>query len=256
VKKSLDNYMKRLSLVLISSVAFMFAACGDSGNTASPQSNDNMPEGFSGQYVEGIEGGYVEVTPPKSSSSVAVPDVIGNILTDSRDGQTYRVVTIGNQMWMAQNLNYHNSQLTANSYCYDLKASNCAKYGRLYTLHAASWACPDGWRLPTKDHFEMLFTAVGGQSTAGKMLKSTSGWSDGGNGTDAYSFSALPAGFLGRNGEFSGDGTSTYFLTSTMRNVNYAYYVRLNYNDAKANLDFGGVSPSSNGLSVRCVKNQ
>lgn len=210
-KKGLEGSMNRLSLVLISSVALMFVACGDSGNGASPQSD-----------VEGF-------------------------LTDARDGQTYRTVTIGSQTWMAENLNYK----TDNSYCFDDKASNCSKYGRLYTWAAAITACPTGWHLPTKAEFETLFTAVGGQSTAGKMLKSTSGWKKSGNSTDDYSFSALPAGYKLDDGDYGMGGYNAYFWSSTEYNSNRAYRMDLDYGDDEATLYY---YDEVNGFSVRCVK--
>lgn len=54
--------------------------------------------------------------------------------------------------------------------------------------------CPEGWHLPVSTEWKTLFAAVGGKSTAGKMLKSTGCWIKDGIGTDAYSFAALPAG--------------------------------------------------------------
>ena len=145
-------------------------------------------------------------------------------MTDERDGQTYKTVTIGTQTWMAENLNYE----TAKSYCYGDNVTNCAKYGRLYTWAAAmdsagTWTtnglscgysktclptypvrgvCPEGWHLPTQMEWNTLFTAVGGQSTAGLKLKSSPGWNSRGNGTDAFGFSALPAGDRSYNGNY------------------------------------------------------
>ena len=81
---------------------------------------------------------------------------------------------------MVQNLNY----AMANSYCYNDNASYCTKYGRLYTWAAANTACPSGCHLPIEAEFRILFTAVGGGSTAGSKLKSTSGWYRNGNGND------------------------------------------------------------------------
>jgi uncharacterized protein (TIGR02145 family) len=168
-------------------------------------------------------------------------------MTDSRDGQSYKTVSIGTQTWMAQNLNYE----TANSYCYSDTPSNCTKYGRLYTWAAAKTACPTGWHLPTEAEFETLFTAVGGSDTAGKMLKSTRGWISGGNGTDNYSFSALPAGYRSLNGNYYDAGNYAGFWSSTENLIYYAYYVFLYYSFDDARLTN---NLKDGGFSVRCVK--
>ena len=279
----------------------MFAACGDSGNTASPQSNADMEvriyselpscaEKRDGKtaYVADQEQGYIcqngkwvedddvkVVDYPSSSTSSVIPGLTGNLL-DTRDGQTYKIVTIGTQTWMAQNLNYK----TADSYCYDDSPSNCTKYGRLYTWAAAmdsagTWSangkgcgygktcsptypvrgvCPTGWHLPTEAEFETLFTAVGGSSTAGTKLKSTSGWNDdygkNGNGTDDYSFSALSAGGRYYDGDYLDEGDYAIFWSSTEIISGYAYDVYLDYDD-EALLFY---DPKDIGFSVRCVK--
>ena len=194
-------------------------------------------------------------------------------LTDDRDGQTYKTVKIGDQWWMAENLNYE----TDNSFCFKDSAEYCEKYGRLYTWAAAmdsagTWStngkgccygstcsptfpvrgiCPEGWLLPTKSEFETLFTAVGGQSTAGKVLKSQTGWYGSGNGTNAFGFSALPAGNRFNDGSFYSDGNYAYFWSSTEYNSYFAYYIPLHYSYDNAYLR---TNDKYLGFSVRCVK--
>lgn len=168
-------------------------------------------------------------------------------MTDSRDGRTYKIVTIGSQTWLAENLNYE----ITNSYCYNNSAELCSKYGRLYSWNAATTACPVGWHLPTKAEFETLFTAVGGQSVAGQMLKSTYGWNDGMNGSDSYSFSALAAGFRDANGNFIYEGVYAYFWSSGEYASNIADYMDLYY---AGDLAYLNSQSKLHALSVRCVK--
>ena len=194
-------------------------------------------------------------------------------LLDERDNQVYKTVQIGEQTWMAENLNYG----TANSYCYNGNSANCTKYGRLYTWAAAmdsagTWSangkgcgynetcspaypvrgvCPEGWHLPTQTEWNTLFTAVGGSSVAGKKLKSTSGWNSSGNGTDAFSFSALPAGYRYDDGRYFSEGYRAYFWSSTESYSESAYNLYLGYNYDSAGLNN---YIKYRGYSVRCVK--
>ena len=105
--------------------------------------------------------------------------------------------------------------------------------------------------MPTKADFETLFTAVGGKSTAGTKLKSTSGWYKSGNGTDAYSFSALPAGDRDGDGNFGGEGYYAGFWSSTEDFSNFACYMYLDYDYDGADLNY---YDENDGFSVRCVK--
>ena len=142
-------------------------------------------------------------------------------LKDPSDGKNYKTVQIGSQTWMAENLNYKGWD----SFCYNNKTSNCAKYGRLYTWNSAMYACPSGWHLPTVSEFRTLFESVGGTkdkkeierwANVGKMLKSKSNWTDNGNGTDVFGFSALPSGFGNFDGsEFGDQGVLAPFWTSS-----------------------------------------
>ena len=82
-----------------------------------------------------------------SSGVVKSPSVVRDSFVDVRDGQVYKTVKIGNQVWMAENLSYK----TPNSFCFVDADSNCTKYGRLYTWEASENVCPAGFHLPTVD---------------------------------------------------------------------------------------------------------
>lgn len=138
----------------------------------------------------------------------------GEILVDERDGKKYKTVKIGQQVWMAENLNH----TLRGSHCYKESAANCRKYGQLYSWEYAIEVCPDGWHLPSVDDFRKLIETIGGKS-AGKSLKSTTGWArqDGKdcNGTDDFGFSAQAAGgnfFFGGYGHMT---KHTSFWSST-----------------------------------------
>ena len=198
------------------------------------------------------DGESIEV-PLYNGNVVAVvcshDDVVMSIegeLLDKRDGHRYRTVKIVNQTWMAENLDYE----IDSSYCYKDDATNCAKYGRLYTWNAAKKACPSGWHLPSKVEWETLFNAVGDQSTAGKVLKSSSGWNSSGNGTDAFGFSALPAGYRYDDGNFVKEGNSANFWSSTALG-SFANGMGLSYGDDSARL---GDNFKDYGFSVRCLQ--
>lgn len=79
------------------------------------------------------------------------------VYTDSRDGQTYSTVTIGDQVWLAQNLNY----VTENGSWPVPGESTGKPYGRFYTWEAAKEAVPEGWHLPSKKEFETLAATLG-----------------------------------------------------------------------------------------------
>ena len=197
-----------------------------------------------------------DVAEPEAAWDYLNPNIDYGEMLDDRDGQTYKTVKIGDQVWIAENLNYK----TENSYCYgetasDPKTENCTKYGRLYTWAAANDACPEGWLLPDTTEWSKLFTAVGGKGTAGKKLKSLTGWNDyngtSGNGTDDYGFSAFPAGNRRSSGYFSNEGDNAYFWSAAESGSNSAYSMGLRYIDEDAYLYY---SNKYSAFSVRCLK--
>ena len=208
-----------------------------------------------------------------SSDTVSKIVLMEGIVTDSRNGKTYKWVKIGGQVWMAENLNYEYKKGVSvyGNWCYRDSTKYCAQYGRLYSWAAAMdsvttgcgygkacaassgrvrGVCPDGWHLPSTAEWDTLFIAVGGRGTAGTKLKSTSGWSNNGNGDDIFGFSALPSG--NRTGTFDYAGSDAYFWSSTTtNNMIYAYYMHLYHNSANAERSY---TEKGYGVAVRCVK--
>ena len=258
------NYSKFLYVVAFATV--LFTACGNDSSTSANNSNDGDNSSKSSSSQKTVSSSSREVI-----EFVNPADVVVGSMKDSRDGQKYKTVKIGKQTWMAQNLNYK----TANSFCYESSAENCEKYGRLYLWSAAmdsvgAWStngkdcgdltscsptdpvrgvCPKGWHLPSNTEWETMLIAVGGVSTAGKVLKSTSSWN--GNGTDDFGFSALSAGYRFVRGDYDLEGSKTYFWSSTEKDNNRAISMSLNGNDDNA---FLNGNYKFLGFSVRCLK--
>lgn len=182
------------------------------------------------------------------------PSIPYDTIIDSRDGQVYKIVAVGDKTWMAENLNYaYNERKTSSdlaSYCYDNDPKNCEIYGRLYTWAAAvdslgifssdgegcgyksmkdcrnkgriRGICPAGWHLPDSSEWgEFLQT----YAASIKHNKTNSVYSDaceslksgnlwGNGGSNASGFSVLPAGYL--------NGPSFYYILSgTYKNLSY-----------------------------------
>ncbi|MCL2282469.1 MAG: fibrobacter succinogenes major paralogous domain-containing protein [Fibromonadales bacterium] len=186
-----------------------------------------------------------------SSSSVSL----------SSSSKTYRTVVIGEQTWMAENLNYN----VSGSKCYNNSESNCDIYGRLYDWATAmalpascnsstcssqvqskhQGICPSGWHIPSRDEWDKLFDYVGGSSVVGKHLKSKTGWSNcgpSGSGSsysceDTYGFSALPGGNGYSGGSFDDVGSYGDWWSASEDDASDAYYWGMYYNIENAYWD-------------------
>lgn len=208
---------------------------------------------------------------------------------DGRDNNSYRVVTLGDQVWMSENLRYlpkvcspkdmtDNDYYEAKYYVYGFEGSDVAEakklseyntYGVLYNQVAAKSACPAGWHLPKDAEWKKLEKFLGMQGNAAKQIGnrgtyqgvSLAGnaklWSEGGGisfkdrmfGTSG--FMALPAGFVGNDKKFHAIGVKASFWTSTEYCDGYSYYRSIGVN-SQAVYRING--DDRWGMSVRCVK--
>jgi len=181
-------------------------------------------------------------------------------------GHLYRTTTIGSQIWMAQNLNYK----VDSSWCYSGVKDSCTKYGRLYQWAAAmdtsityitsllnatlpsQGICPTGWHVPSDAEWTKLTDTTLSSSTAGTVLKSTSGWNTN-TGTDVYGFGLLPAGYRYNVWASYGAGEGAYLWSSSEPDASDARVKSFAYGSANASRYY---EKKSVGFSLRCLKDQ
>jgi uncharacterized protein (TIGR02145 family) len=205
-------------------------------------------------------------------------------MTD-QEGNSYRTVRIGNQIWMAENLRttkYRNGtiipnitdntqwqSITTGAYCsYNNNTSNDCPYGKLYNWYAVvntNQLCATGWHVPSDAEWNTLVAnldplynpnAQGSQSnTAGGKMKSTGilYWlSPNTDATNSSGWSGLPGGYRGNtNGSFFSIGSNGGWWSSTLDNLVASWYRSFDYD--KGNVFRFGYTKST-GFSVRCVK--
>ena len=165
--------------------------------------------------------GVCELTGDKNIKLVSISSEKGDF-SDSRDGKTYKTVKIGNQTWMAQNIDFK----TDESYYYDNNESNGPLYGRLYTWKAALKACPQGWHLPSDDDWKILERSLGmpenevNSTDYNRGEKEAPMFLPGGS----TGFDVQWSGFLhGYDNNFYKLGTNCILWTSTPNGTEYAY---------------------------------
>ena len=161
---------------------------------------------------------------------------VADIITDE-DGNVYACVTIGKQVWMAENLkttkyndgcaipfviiNSKWGSLSTGAYClYDNDAANKKLYGALYNWYAVNTGklCPAGWHVPSDAEWTALTKFLGGESIAGGRMKETGTdyWTSPNTGaTNESNFSALPGGFHDHDGLFSRIGNCGCWWSAT-----------------------------------------
>lgn len=181
-------------------------------------------------------------------------------IVDKRDKKIYKIVKMGQQWWMAENLAFD----TGGSWPYDKDYSNMEKFGLLYSWSAAKYVCPEGWHLPSDKEWKLLEKSMGMSeieiekhdawrgTDQGHKMKSTSGWFYGGNGSNESGFNVMPAGSRNVDSQFTFLGDIALFWSSTPEGNTDAWYrkFRFGHKDIYRN----HVDHESYGFSVRCVK--
>jgi len=205
--------------------------------------------------------------------------------TDERDGHVYKLIKIGTQTWMAENLAYLptvNSPIefseTNERYYVDgydgknveeaMLSPNYEKYGVHYNWVAAQTACPVGWHLPSQDEWQDMMKYIV-EGSGGPKIKKDSiafslmapfAWSDffdkdsldnEGTGRNRTLFTALPAGYLYHDGLFYSTGNSAFWWTASEDEGNNAYNIFLTSN---INGYQEYIFNKELGMSVRCLK--
>jgi len=158
------------------------------------------------------------------------------------DGNVYQTISIGNQVWMSQNLKttkYRNGDpiqvvtdinqwgnLSTGVYCNnENNANNSITYGKLYNWYAINDTrkiCPTGWHIPSKSEWEILINYLGGTDVAGGKLKESGNthweYSPNMSASNESGFTALPGGCLSFDNYFPAffhPGSDAYFWSST-----------------------------------------
>ena len=197
-------------------------------------------------------------------------------LTDSRDGNIYKTVTIGKQVWMAENLRYSGDIPQVNNswewymifdnatqepaWCYyNNNPDNDGIYGKLYNWHALNTVnlCPTGWHIPTDAEWLELANYLGGEQVAGGKMKSTTGWTSPNiNANNKSGFSGLPGGQRDPYGDFTDFGSSGFWWSATIDtdygpNAVIHRYLSSSNGNLGTNTYYYG---KERGMSVRCLK--
>jgi len=192
------------------------------------------------------------------------------------DGNVYKTITIGTQVWMAENLktnkyldgdlietttpvtlDIENDTIPKYQWANGGNENNVATYGRLYTWYTVSDnrnICPTGWHVPSDAEWTTLTTYLGGEKVAGGKLKEagTTHWTTPNTGaTNESGFTALPSGYRDYNGSFALVTKDGYWWSSTESSIYLAYY-RSMYNNT--NFVSRNDTDKQSGYSVRCLR--
>lgn len=181
------------------------------------------------------------------------------------DGNVYKTVKIGEQIWMAEDLKttrYNDGTIITD----DLMGNKSGLYyGQtsvtgLYTYSQVCNVnfCPVGTHLPSVEEWQQLIGFIAHDNSGihgdkeGTALKATEGWENEGNGTDDYGFAALPGGYLKKDSTDNwAAGKYGSWWTSDIWWGELAWTYRMKFNDTRVIKSDCNVTTR---VSVRCIK--
>ena len=206
-----------------------------------------MKERHAGKVVVVVAGSFCLLT----SSCGRHVELADSTATDI-DGNRYRTVQIGTQVWMAENLRVTRSSRGKSviSYSPDGDTSNVPSYGRLYDWQTALRISPRGWHIPSDEEWRVLEEHLGAVGAA--KLRDTILWcTSRRSGTNETGFSARPAGYWNESGFDNRFGFTAVFWSSTQSDSHFVWSRTLS---ADHDTVRRARQHPQYGFSVRCVK--
>ena len=252
----------------------------------SSSSEETVEESSSSAQPASSSTGYELISKVKPCRNADIDTCQYGILEDTRDGKTYKTIVIGEQTWMAQNLNYDLDD-NRRQCCYRNQDDLCSRFGKLYTwagamdydknrcqdaayctLASHQGICPDGWRVPVVEDWDTLWMNVGYNSenlaidsnykykVIRALITDTSyiTWDRSGKG-DYFGFSATEHGYRESNqGSFWSLYTtpSAYWTSDQVGATSSKAYIASMYSSS---VDFEQYSKTGQ-FAVRCIKNR
>ncbi len=249
----------------------------------SSSSEEVVEESSSSEEAVSSSSSFNFITKVKPCRNAEIDTCQYGVLEDERDGQKYKTVVIGEQTWMAQNLNYDIDDNRRQS-CYGDEPDFCLRFGKLYSwpgvmdydknrcqddascsLTSNQGICPNGWHVPTKSEWDTLWSNVGftsenlekgdeyGRTAVRGLISDTSyiTWDRSGK-SDFFGFSAMRQGFKTDVGDYEwmDNIVAAYWTSSEVYGHGYKAYVAGTFLIKNVFDDYAKVGQ----FAVRCIK--
>lgn len=249
----------------------------------SSSSEEVVEESSSSEEAVSSSSSFNFITKVKPCRNAEIDTCQYGVLEDERDGQKYKTVVIGEQTWMAQNLNYDIEDNRRQS-CYRDEPDFCLRFGKLYSwpgvmdydknrcqddascsLTSNQGICPNGWHVPTKSEWDTLWSNVGftsenlengdeyGRTAVRGLISDTSyiTWDRSGK-SDFFGFSATRHGYKTDVGDYvwMDNIVAAYWTSSEVYGYGYKAYVAGTFLIKNVFDDYAKVGQ----FAVRCIK--